>query len=208
MEEEFTLKNLDNSLKTELSRLASALTVSGENQIRALKSEIGSLRDEVRRLDRNVRDFKDVSVSIQNTGASNMNNFLLGLQDRLDGNSRVTNDTMGSSLLELRKLIERMPKELVGGFVHVKNGVVEIGTSETLVLSDNQNREFALFTNDGDIKLNLSLGEGAITGRGIVLNANGGSYEINRDNLYKGKVTGVHGGSGRKNLLVVEGSGD
>ena len=60
------------------------------------------------------------------------------------------------------------------------------------------------FVNDSDETIYLNLSGTAVMNEGIRLNANGGSYEINLNNLYTGAVTGICS-SGTKNLTVVEG---
>jgi hypothetical protein len=63
------------------------------------------------------------------------------------------------------------------------------GTALTL-LAANENRTYAIFQNIGDNgDITLFLGDATEEG-GIVLNP-GGSYEINQNNLYVGKVMGI-----------------
>ena len=84
------------------------------------------------------------------------------------------------------------------------NTKVSVGSSSTSVLALNASRKFAIFVNDSDETIYLNLSGTAVMNEGIRLNANGGSYEINLNNLYTGAVTGICS-SGTKNLTVVEG---
>jgi hypothetical protein len=84
---------------------------------------------------------------------------------------------------------------------------VAVAATSTAVLAANPNREYALFMNDSDTVQYLMLGAAAVANKGIRLNASGGSYEMspNIGNMYRGAIYGIHGGSGNKNLLVLEG---
>lgn len=81
---------------------------------------------------------------------------------------------------------------------------VSVGSSDTTVLTSSATRKFAVFVNDSDEVIYLSLSATAVMNEGIRLNANGGSYEINLMNLYTGEVSGICT-SGGKNLTVVSG---
>ncbi len=81
---------------------------------------------------------------------------------------------------------------------------VSVGSTSTTVLSANANRNFAVFVNDSDTAIYLSFSSTAVLNEGIRLNANGGLYEINLMNLYKGPVTAICSVAG-KNLTVTEG---
>lgn len=82
---------------------------------------------------------------------------------------------------------------------------IAVANSDTPVLSANPDRKFALFVNDSNTDIYLSLGGTAVAGSGPRLNSGGGSYQIDADNLYTGAVSGIHGGGGTKNLTVTEG---
>jgi len=83
------------------------------------------------------------------------------------------------------------------------NAGITVGSSTTLTLAANVSRVSAVFTNDSDEVIYLSLGNNAVMHQGIRLNANGGSYEINQTNLYTGIVHAICS-SGSKNLCVSE----
>jgi len=84
---------------------------------------------------------------------------------------------------------------------------VAVETDSTHVLDENPSRKWALFINDSDTTIYLAFGQAqAYTGRGIRLNANGGSYEMSRQdgNLWAGHIDAIHGSTGTKSLLVME----
>ncbi len=83
-------------------------------------------------------------------------------------------------------------------------GGVDVGTTSTQVLAAKSNRKFAAIVNDSDTVIYLALGGTAVLNSGIRLNANGGSFEINATNLYRGVVSAIHGGVGNKRLTIVE----
>lgn len=62
------------------------------------------------------------------------------------------------------------------------------GTSDTVLLAGSSSRLRATFVNDGDTNIYLSLGSAAVLYEGIRLNSNGGSYEIEYENLFTGAV--------------------
>ena len=79
-----------------------------------------------------------------------------------------------------------------------------IGNTSTTALAANANRKNATFVNDSDETIYLARGATAVMHQGPRLNANGGSFEINANNLYTGIVTGICA-SGGKVLCVEEG---
>lgn len=78
---------------------------------------------------------------------------------------------------------------------------VTVGSSTTVALAAQAGRVTATFTNDSDEVIYLALGVSAVMNRGIRLNANGGSYEINLSNPWAGAVNAICA-SGSKNLCV------
>lgn len=69
---------------------------------------------------------------------------------------------------------------------------VEVGTGTepyTTVLDANDARIHAVICNDGDCTVYLAFGQEAEVGYGIRLSPNGGSYEINLNNLFTGAIT-------------------
>lgn len=71
------------------------------------------------------------------------------------------------------------------------NSNVSVSTTTTPVLSANTARQYILFTNDSANTIYLSLSGTATSSKGIRLNANGGTYEINQDHLYIGAISAV-----------------
>lgn len=68
-----------------------------------------------------------------------------------------------------------------------------VTTSSSNVLSASSGRLYAVFVNDGTVPIYLSLTgtTAAVAHTGILLNANGGSYEINLSNDYIGQVNAI-----------------
>jgi len=79
-----------------------------------------------------------------------------------------------------------------------------IQVASTEVLAENPRRADAVFVNDSNQPIYLARGNPAVIGQGIRLNANGGSYEINRNNLFLGVINAIAVG-GDKNLVWSEG---
>jgi len=101
-------------------------------------------------------------------------------------------------LMELKRLSE---------FTSATNTAVSVGDTSTTILAANADRKYALIVNDSDTVIYLALGAAASVNSGIRLNANGGAYEINWTNLFKGAINGIHAATGLlKTVTVVEGS--
>lgn len=85
---------------------------------------------------------------------------------------------------------------------------IDVAATSTAVLAANNDRKYALLVNDSDTAIYVSLGGTAVVNQGIRLNSRGGAYEISRKlgNLYTGAIKAIHGGSGTKKLLSLEGS--
>ena len=66
---------------------------------------------------------------------------------------------------------------------------VEANTTEILAESDT--RMYASIVNDSDNVVYLAVGADAVMNKGIRLNANGGSFEMNRFNLCDQAVNGI-----------------
>ena len=93
---------------------------------------------------------------------------------------------------------------LVWPVISVTDTAVPVGTSTTVVLAANPRRHEAVFVNDSNQPIYLARGNDAVLNAGIRLNAAGGSYEINRDNLFLGAINAIAEG-GDKVLTVSEG---
>ena len=68
-------------------------------------------------------------------------------------------------------------------------------------------RRYLAIVNDSDTVIYLAVGYDAEAGRGIRLNAAGGSFEIADDNLSEQGVWGIHAGTGVKSVTVQEAIG-
>jgi len=80
---------------------------------------------------------------------------------------------------------------------------INLTTTQQEILGDNPERRYALFVNDSDSVMYLSLGIPAAANTGIRLNSSGGSFEINSTNLFRGRVYGISTAATKK-LMVTE----
>ena len=97
-----------------------------------------------------------------------------------------------------------MPEPLAWPINSVIDTKVAVDTATTVVLAANPGRKDAVFVNDSNQPIYLARGNDAVLNQGIRLNSGGGSYEINRDNLFLGAINAIATG-GDKNLTVSEG---
>ena len=97
-----------------------------------------------------------------------------------------------------------MPEPLAWPINTVTDTKVAVDTATTVVLAANPGRKDAVFVNDSNQPIYLARGNDAVLNQGIRLNSGGGSYEINRDNLFLGAINAIAEG-GAKNLTVSEG---
>ena len=74
--------------------------------------------------------------------------------------------------------------------------------TSTLILGSNTGRKYALISNDSANIVYLSFGSVAVSGKGVRLNANGGTYEITDVNLFLGDVYGYS--SATSSIAVTE----
>ena len=72
------------------------------------------------------------------------------------------------------------------------NFAVAVTSTGKEVLAANSDRKYAVLINNSAVNAFVALGAAATTGSGILLKANGGTYEISgtRGNLYKGAING------------------
>lgn len=80
---------------------------------------------------------------------------------------------------------------------------INLTATQQELLPSNPQRNYALLVNDSDSVAYISLGIPAAANTGIRLNANGGSYEINAINLFKGAIYGLSTAATKK-LMVTE----
>ena len=83
------------------------------------------------------------------------------------------------------------------------NDVIAVDATTTEILAANAQRLYALVVNDSNETIYLALGVEAELHKGIRLNANGGSYEIDSNNFFIGAINGIST-SGSKNVTIVE----
>jgi len=81
---------------------------------------------------------------------------------------------------------------------------ITVTTSSTDILASSTPRQYAAIVNDGSnvVYLNFN-GATAVANSGLRLNANGGTFEITSENLYKGQITAIASG-GSSVVTVVE----
>ena len=87
---------------------------------------------------------------------------------------------------------------------------VAVATTSTTVLAADTTRNYALFVNNSDTAMRLSLdGTAATATDGLLLRANGGYYEMGPawGNLTTAAVYAIHSGTGTKTLVVTTGAG-
>ena len=102
---------------------------------------------------------------------------------------------------------EKIPVQLTGSITTITYSVLATTTSSQLALAVNTNRKYAMLINDSDTAIYVKIAATAVANEGIRLNPNGGAYEISSaiGNLHIGEINAIHGGTGTKNLLIVEG---
>jgi len=99
-----------------------------------------------------------------------------------------------------------MPSPLIWPITTQTPTSVAVEIVSTLVLAANPSRRSAVFVNDSNKPIYLSLGATAVLNQGIMLPTAGNrKFEINDSNLYLGVVNAIAEG-GAKNLTVTEGT--
>lgn len=82
---------------------------------------------------------------------------------------------------------------------------VVVATDAADVLAANTTRRYAGIVNDHASQgVYLALGVDAVVGKGIYLAPNGGSFELNANNMFHGRVSAI--GSGAGTLSIQEGT--
>lgn len=77
----------------------------------------------------------------------------------------------------------------------ITNSHSTIGTSSSVVTALTENFRYGIFCNDSANIIYLSIGADAVVGSGVRLNANGGTFEINRQNPVRGDVHAIATGA-------------
>lgn len=76
-----------------------------------------------------------------------------------------------------------------------------VNSTSGLVMATSTTRQYLILVNDSDSIIYLSLNSPAVLGKGIRLNANGGSYEINSLNLITDAIYAISSAND-KNLTI------
>lgn len=98
-----------------------------------------------------------------------------------------------------------MPSPLIWPITTQTPTAVAVQAVTTVVLAANPSRRSAVFVNDSNKPIYLSLGAAAVLHEGIMLPVATGKFEINDSNLYLGAVNAIAEG-GDKVLTVTEGT--
>lgn len=64
-------------------------------------------------------------------------------------------------------------------------------SASTQVVATSTSRRYLAIVNDGPGDVYLNIGNNAVLGKGILLKADGGSYEVNAENLFTGAVNAI-----------------
>lgn len=113
-----------------------------------------------------------------------------------DGNYKVT---------PIQELTQNVTVNNDNVLTGISEGSVLVGVASVSVMAADAGRKYALFVNDSNTEIYLSLGGPAVVGDAIRLNRKGGSYEIEQTNLFRGEVFAISGSAGN-NLGFVEGT--
>lgn len=102
------------------------------------------------------------------------------------------------SLLPKREVVNNLGS-LTGGenrFNSVaSSSAMAITTSSARITATSSTRQYIAIVNDGSNVVYLKLSDSpAVINSGIRLNASGGSYEINSENMYTGSITAIADG--------------
>ncbi len=76
-----------------------------------------------------------------------------------------------------------------------------VDATSVLVAAANKHRTAFWLVNTSGVHMNVGLGWPAIVDKGIHLNASGGSFELNKTNLFKGDIH-IIGASGAGNVFT------
>lgn len=82
--------------------------------------------------------------------------------------------------------------------------VVNVPNTGALVLNENKRRFYATIQNVSNTDIWILFSSQGAVGQGLLLPANGFSYEIDRLNLWQGAIYAIHGGVGNKAVNVLD----
>ncbi len=83
-------------------------------------------------------------------------------------------------------------------------GSIALSDVSKQILASNALRISAEITNDAVVPMYLALGATAVVNKGIRLNANGGEYKIDLNNLFTGAINAVSSSDIQEVICVVE----
>lgn len=98
--------------------------------------------------------------------------------------------------------MSKYPADLVEYLAPRRADVLSSGSRR--IVAGREGRRYLAIVNDSDTAIYLAIGLDAEVGRGIRLNAQGGSFEMTDDNLSEQGVWGIHAGTGAKSVTVAE----
>ena len=77
-------------------------------------------------------------------------------------------------------------------------------TSTTVIRGEDRHRRYLLLQNISDEDVFMSIGQDAVLNEGVLLEANGGAYEISRanGNLDTQNINVIHAGTGNKQIMI------
>lgn len=115
-------------------------------------------------------------------------------------------NTYGDGLVQTVVTIERSDGSEVGGALTLTHTTATATTTTGAMLAANTDRQYALIQNVGAAPVFLKVGAVAVANQGIMLQANGGAYEMSAaaGNLATGAVNGITA-SGSSAVTVTEG---
>lgn len=80
----------------------------------------------------------------------------------------------------------------------------DISNSNVFLVPANKARTAMFIVNASDTDMNITFGRDAVIGQGIHLNAGGGSFEINKQNLIRSSMSAIAAAAGTKRLTILE----
>lgn len=81
---------------------------------------------------------------------------------------------------------------------------VPVANTGTLILAANNRRFYAVIQNRSNTDIWIMFGSQNAVGEGIMIPANGFSYEIDRMNLWQGAVYAIHNAGANKSVNVLD----
>lgn len=92
---------------------------------------------------------------------------------------------------------------MINTFESGTNSNATVAITNTVVVAVNTARKYLCLVNSGSNPVFLGLGVAAVADKGVYLAPNGGSFEVNLDNLFVGAINGISVG-GSSNVTIFE----